>query len=530
MKFNIKKISFKQTISIWILFSVIGLCLFAAITYWNGFTTPFERDEGEYAYSAWLLDQGIMPYENTFLLKPPMIVYTYWLAQEIDQDAVWPARVIAFIFTLLTIIVLGIIVKNEWGNNMALLTAWISIPMLSLPHLYSLAANTERFMLLPLVSMLAIYTYNKHTAKAWPWLISGSLSSIALLYKPIALFALFFIFIIWLYQNWDYHKNIEKLLHNILLIITGGLSTSFIILAPFIISGDWIFMWESVVQYSAQYAQHTKEYIPDAVINQFKIFWSTWPTLFVLFIWYLIRRPKQWWFYLSLMLISFFTIFSSPLGHYYLLLMPFWILITVSSINSLLDFINLKVCSKDWRRVILLLPSAVIIVSMIVPIQRQYFLSPKDLNVWIYGYGSPFIESVTISEKIKEMTDSADNIFVAGSEPQIYYYSKRRSSGRFIITYPLNINTPLRERYQRLAIKDLGDNPPKIIVVSRRQTSSLWEEGSPYIFYNYINEIINNNYTLIGGYVWNKNISHWQEPITGQDQINSSSLLLFKKI
>lgn len=42
------------------------LFLFLLLLRWNSFEMPFERDEGEYAYSAWILRRGIMPYENSF--------------------------------------------------------------------------------------------------------------------------------------------------------------------------------------------------------------------------------------------------------------------------------------------------------------------------------------------------------------------------------------------------------------------------------------------------------------------------------
>jgi len=54
------------------------LILFVALRF-NSFSAPFERDEGEYAYSAWIMRNGSMPYKNAFLQKPPLIIYTYSL-------------------------------------------------------------------------------------------------------------------------------------------------------------------------------------------------------------------------------------------------------------------------------------------------------------------------------------------------------------------------------------------------------------------------------------------------------------------
>ena len=56
--------------------SCAGLLGLLLLTQWNWFSMPFERDEGEYAYSAWLMKDGGVPYRDAFLQKPPMVVYT----------------------------------------------------------------------------------------------------------------------------------------------------------------------------------------------------------------------------------------------------------------------------------------------------------------------------------------------------------------------------------------------------------------------------------------------------------------------
>ena len=56
---------------------VILFISFFVLLNWNSFSAPFERDEGEYAYSAWLLRTGDTPYQDSFLQKPPLIIYTY---------------------------------------------------------------------------------------------------------------------------------------------------------------------------------------------------------------------------------------------------------------------------------------------------------------------------------------------------------------------------------------------------------------------------------------------------------------------
>jgi len=135
-----------------------------------------------------------------------------------------------------------------------------------------------------------------------------------------------------------------------------------------------------------------------------------------------------------------------------------------------------------------------------------------------------------IAEKIKNLTTPSDKIFVAGSESQIYFYSKRLSSSRFNYTYPLIINTSRRLDYQKQAIEDLKTNPPKVIVYCLSPFSGLWNEESPRDFVDFLNKIIAKDYQTYGGYQWGaKGLLEWIENISQNDLETASLLLLVKK-
>ena len=72
---------------------------------WNWFAMPLERDEGEYVYAAWLMRTGKgVPYLDSDLQKPPMIVYTYGLVEAVapTSDKVG-FRVAGFLAVLATV-------------------------------------------------------------------------------------------------------------------------------------------------------------------------------------------------------------------------------------------------------------------------------------------------------------------------------------------------------------------------------------------------------------------------------------------
>jgi len=521
---KIKKINF------WSLLSFLGLIILFSAINWNSLNMPFERDEGEYSYSAYILDRGILPYEYSNSQKPPMIIYTYWLAQKINPDAVWPPRLLAIMFTMLTIILLGVISKKEFGYRAGHIAMWISIPLLSFPYITALSANTEKFMLLPLVGILAIYTFNKSNANSTPFFFAGICAALTLLYKPIALYILVFLFIIWLRESWKISHSLMSTIKNMGMAILAILLTSFFVLLYFLLTDGGASFWNSVIVYNQHYISHLYNSVPESFLYYLNMFIHKLWILFPFLLFYFINKPKQWWLYLSLFIIAILTVMPVPtgIGHYYLILMPFWILITTSAIQSLTHIINQKKID-EWQRALTLLITSIVIIAILIPIQQQFFLTPNQLSIWIYGTGgNPFIESKIVASKIKDLTTKDDYIFVAGSEPQIYFYSNRLSSSRFVTTYGLNIDTPLRAEHQRRAIDDLNVKPPEIIIVAPHPFSGLWESGSPRLFINYLNNLLKNNYYLIGGFVWNEIGGQWKD--FSNNEFNNASLLLYKKL
>src|SRR4030066_2222634 len=106
----------------------ISLLVFFLALRWNSFNAPFERDEGVYAYSAWIMRKGIMPYEYSFPYKPPMIIYTHMLSQVVFGDVIWGPRVLNALASIAVIVLVGLIAKKEFGKR----AAWISAFLLSL--------------------------------------------------------------------------------------------------------------------------------------------------------------------------------------------------------------------------------------------------------------------------------------------------------------------------------------------------------------------------------------------------------------
>lgn len=503
-----------------------GIIFLLVIFNWNSINTPFERDEGEYAYGAQVLLSGGLPYRDSFTLKPPMIIYTYVLGQIIDYDTVWPPRILRIVFILGIIILTGLIIRKEYDENIGIASMYIITPMLSFPYLASLAANTEIFMLLPLMGTVALFIFN-HEKKNVPFsslFFGGFLGIMTLLYKPIAFLPLIFLFSVWLFNIWQKNKNLNKVFKSIFSITLGVICSFLLFLGYFLIKDGGKSFIENVIIYNSYYINSVNTFTP-IVFRQLLIFWNNWFLLCILFLIYPLLRPKNWWLYLSLFFSSFLMIFKSNLYHYYIILIPFWALIISGSIYSISNYFDKKVENNKTIPIFTVL----LVISMIIAVQIQFLKNPNEISFWIYGTGNPFIESKIIAQKISEITTKNDRIFIAGSEPQILFYANRISISRFVITYPFIIQSPMQSIYKKETIDAIKQKPPKVIVVSQREESGFVNEPDPATFKNFIFTLLKEQYQLIGGYVKTEKNSSWQENLT-EEQILNSSLLLYKTI
>ena len=112
---------------------------------------PFERDEGEYAYIAWRLASGELPYRDWFNQKPPGIFWAYRGAFELPLDPVVAVHLIAAICVAASTLVVYQIVRPFAGSTPALLASIVFTLLSTDPWIMGTAANTEVFMNLPIL-------------------------------------------------------------------------------------------------------------------------------------------------------------------------------------------------------------------------------------------------------------------------------------------------------------------------------------------------------------------------------------------
>lgn len=501
---------------------ILGLAALFLVLRWNNFDAPLGRDEGEYAYSAQLLIQGITPYQHAFIQKPPMVIYSYTLSELILPHVFWSPRLLSALFEVGATMLIGFIAWLEFGKGMALPAMWLVTPMMLLPGLEQVAANVEMFMLLPLLGTVAVYCYSRQNGhKKNHWFLAGFLTVTTLLYKYTAAPILAYVFVLWLWEAWrDARVNVVRAAGYAM---AGGILAIVAELLFYLIHDGGKTFWECTVVFNRCYAE-TANFGLSYFWEKCGEFWHSWRILFLMpWAIFLKARPRIW-FWVGIFGCSVLATNGSIYGQYYVMMMPFWALLNVAGIRALASRISESMPKLSF--ILGFLITAVVVLMVISPdvswlrLTREQFASEKMAE-------SPFIEAQLVADQVSRMSSPDDSVYVAGSEPEILYYAQRFSPTRFITSYPLMIPTPLATGYQQEAIRDLESHPPKWIVFVQAGNSWLRQSGTPPFFLDFMGKVLM-HYDITGGYV-KKDLraGYWTTHLS-PDEYRSASLILYK--
>jgi hypothetical protein len=118
--------------------------------------------------------------------------------------------------------------------------------------------------------------------------------------------------------------------------------------------------------------------------------------------------------------------------------------------------------------------------------------SPEYVSHYVYG-PNPFAESKIIANYIKQHSNSSDKIAVIGSEPEIYFYSQRRSATSMLYLYPLFETHKYADQMRSELISQVETSRPRYIVLVDVFT---WVSHSPSetMIHDWISGYTINNY------------------------------------
>ena len=114
----------------------------------------------------------------------------------------------------------------------------------------------------------------------------------------------------------------------------------------------------------------------------------------------------------------------------------------------------------------------------------------------VYG-ANPFPEAVQIASYIRVHTSNDEKIAVLGSEPEIYFYSGRRSATGYIYTYGLMENQKYALKMQKEMAGEIEAAHPKYVVYVDVKTSWLRAPKSETFIFDWAQNYLERGYDLV---------------------------------
>lgn len=455
-----------------------GICVLPIVLYLPFLTEPFMRDEGLYATVAqWMID-GAVPYQDAFDNKPPLIFGWYAASFLLFGEHVWaPRLLVALLLSITTALVYiqGRLIFSHSGGLIAALAFALSIGIADLQT----NANTEYFLLLPMVGALVAFTMGRRSGRLSWFLLAGVLSGLAVMTKQVAIFnflALAAVPLIVGVRDTGVHAlSSGRVIRSLAAMSVGFVVAVAAVAAPFIVVGAFPEFFDGVVVYPLAYS--------GGLSNVDKIGHALWSPVFLL------TRAGPW-----VVLATFGVIFvvrrcwttdraalllwfaACGLGvaatgrfydHYYVQLLPALALLIPAGVYFLKGE-----WGHRWAKVTVfwLLPIAA---AMPILISAAIYLQPtaeaRHEVKYASGGGALENQSDEIAAYLAAVTSEDDYIYNLGFQSEIYFYADRQSPTRFLFDHPFAV----AEKYELEALADLQNEPPLYVV-----DSAVYESGN----------------------------------------------------
>ena len=465
---------------------------------------PLERDEGEYAYAGQLMLQGIPPYKLAYNMKFPGTYAAYALIMSIFGQTILGIHLGLLMVNAATI-ALVFLLGRRLISSTAGIAAATSYAVLSVsPSVLGLAAHATHFVVLPVLGGMLLLLNESIRHQLGRLFASGLLFGLAVLMKQPAFFFIVFATIYLVSKEVQRRSTLKD-------IFLRSLSFSVGVVLPFGIAcfllwraGVFGRFWFWTIEYAAQYGSlvplnQAPRIFLRSIEEVIGAGWGAWVLAGVGVVVGLLdsrMRPSAM-FLLGFLLFSALALCSGFYFrcHYFILILPAVSLLAGAAISKLSNLLTGRIILVRLAPLVLL--CAILVVPILSNWKLAFVSSPIEACRIIYPE-SPFPESLKIADYVREHTSLHDTIAVLGSEPQIYFYSRRHSATGYIYTYGLMEPQRYAGRMQEEMIREIEGARPKYLISVVMPDSWLQRPGSDRLIFSWANQYTAQNYTVAG--------------------------------
>jgi hypothetical protein len=490
---------------------------------------PLERDEGEFAYPAQLLLEGIFPYKMAYsMLKMPGLILAYVAIVSIFGQTIEGIHLGLLLVNTATLILLFLIVRRLF-DPIAGAVATMTLALLSVGQsVRGTAAHATHFVMLPALGGFLLLLVAVENGGGAAFYFSGLLFGTAFIVRqPALFFVLFGLLVIWRNEMRLSYEN-RRAAKRTLLFCLGAAMPFALICIAMSMGGVFRRFWFWTFIYVRQYGSE----IPFALawpMFQKHVVAVMQPNLSVWLIGSmglicigLHKSTRRYVFTaVSFFVCSFLTVcpgfhFRS---HYFVQLLPALALFTGVAVSTATDFLRNKNISFVLAGTPVIIFAATWMTSVLW--QREFLFVQSPVQACRTTYGpNPFPESIPIANYIAAHTTSKERIAVIGSEPQIYFYAHRHCATGYIVIYPLMDPNPIALQMQQAMISEIIESNPKYLVLVNVRESWFPRANSVNTIAHWAEQFCRTNYKIVGVadiistnqtvYRWDEEAAHYQ--------------------
>jgi 4-amino-4-deoxy-L-arabinose transferase-like glycosyltransferase len=445
---------------------------------------------------------------------------------------------VANAFTIVLVFFLG---RRLLGDGAGLAASAVYAVMSLSKSLLGFSANAEHFVLLTALGGILLLLRAVDSGRLGTFFLSGVLLGLAFIIKQHGIFftafALAYLLYVWLADRsvtWT-HFAIRVFL------LLGGAALLFGMTCFYLyLAGVFDNFWFWTFTYSRQYVSiftlsegwlMLKLRMP-GVIGASILLWGLAAVGVASLPWCREKRSAR--AFVALLLL--FSILSVTPGfyfrpHYFILLLPaFSLLAGIAAKSAGGLFSGTAPVAVRWGTPVLLVGIA-LLYQVYGERAVLFQMSPKMVSRAVYG-NNPFPEAKVVAEHIRENFPEDVRVAVLGSEPEIYFYSKRRSATSYVYTAELMSRHSHALKMQQEMIDEIESARPEVIVYVKFRNSWLMSKDSTLMIFGWAKRYIEKHYALVGlaHLIDMKNtLYYWGDAVSGYSPKSENLILVFKR-
>lgn len=466
---------------------------------------PLERDEGEYAYAGQLMLQGIPPYQLAYNMKFPGTYAAYAAIMALFGETPAGIHFGVLCLTTLTALMLFWLGKQILDWTAGMIAATFYAVMAASPSMLGLAGHATHFTAFFATAGLLAMWKARQNGKWSTIATAGLLFGMAILMKQhgavLALWAAI-VFTVTAFRKTELSPGKRM---GTVAVFGAAMILPFAVCCLILWrAGVFGKFWFWTVDYARQYASvvplsESPRFLwqgsRHALVKGFLLL--PFAVAGGLLLWFDERLAKSRLWIFSFGLASVLSVFPDFYfrKHYFLLMLPGLALLAGTAVSGLCRFQEQKTAGtrrQHWPVWVYALTVGITILTC----ARVWFLETPTQAARTTYQADPFPEAEAIATFIRANSPPSAPMAVLGSEPELYFLSRRHSVTGYIYTYGMMEPQPFARRMQEEMIRDIETSKPGFIIfVDDRMSWFRYPDSDPRIFNWW--DAYQTNYTLV---------------------------------